>query len=678
MVVEDIEGVARLARELCVQAASTVAQLCDVPGARFWRSTAHRSATPHEMAGANTRFPTVSLCCAQALIALQLEHPEWLGDLDPAVVEVANAIPGQLEIADLSMSSLATEGVPSPFTVAQHIEALGLACRHSGQVTELESFMRTLPGGSIFRLDPEQAGPPAHPFVLYHLVMAFEETVAIIGEAGLPGETRLSDIYDLILAEGMRLLAHYHVGRASPAQIVALAFCGAGLSMHSGGAYDEYAIAGLRAACAGQENSGCWALGRLVREDKDTAPKGIDIEISTYEIAWALADAGARLITRNSGLRVNQFFEELLDAVMLAARYAEASLVVLSDVTPRPNAGWCSDHPYNRPMIESWTSATVLRAGLSLEKLQLAVESARVVRQYSVSRPGDSNWPRFLRWESFRRDSEVDSRAEILTYLDERVVQPIMRSAMGLPSPSDGTMSALLFGPPGTAKTTIARGLADGLGWPVVELNPGIFIERGLELIEAKAREVFDDLHRMERVVVLFDECDELFRARGPSDSSEQMRGITAFVTASMLPKLQRLHDQGRVVFLICTNNFKHLDPAVKRQGRIDHIIGVGPPDEVARRRLVLHELSDLDAQSIARLWTSTERFTRSELSHLLRQFGHRIADDPGDAEHLDTVAQELISQFAPSLNISRDTYIEFMEQQRASSHPHVYRRVRP
>jgi SpoVK/Ycf46/Vps4 family AAA+-type ATPase len=196
-----------------------------------------------------------------------------------------------------------------------------------------------------------------------------------------------------------------------------------------------------------------------------------------------------------------------------------------------------------------------------------------------------------------------------------------------------------------------------------------------LELIEERAREVFDDLHRLERVIVLFDECDELFRARGPTEASEQMRSITAFVTASMLPKLQRLHDDGRVVFFICTNNFPHLDPAIKRRGRIDHIVAVGPPDEHARKRLVQAELgAAVDASSMNRLWTATERFTRSELMHLLRLFRHRLeqlADRSPDA--LDELAGLLIRQFEPSLSISRDMYQEFVLQRQSASHPHIY-----
>ncbi len=150
-------------------------------------------------------------------------------------------------------------------------------------------------------------------------------------------------------------------------------------------------------------------------------------------------------------------------------------------------------------------------------------------------------------------------------------------------------------------------------------LSPGDFIEKGLEYIEAQARLVFDRLQKLYRVVVLFDECDELFRDRQPSNESEPIRNITAFVTASMLPKLQELHDRGQVVFCICTNKFEHLDPAMRRTGRIDHIIPVGPPQKAYRHRIVTDQLrsisySDLKEAAIEQLVDNTEGCVRREI----------------------------------------------------------------
>lgn len=240
------------------------------------------------------------------------------------------------------------------------------------------------------------------------------------------------------------------------------------------------------------------------------------------------------------------------------------------------------------------------------------------------------------------------------------------------------SMSALLFGPPGTAKTTIAKAVADGLSWPVVLLSPGVFIERGLEYIEAQARLVFTDLMNLSRAVVVFDECDELFRTREPTPGLEQTRSITAFVTASMLPKLQDLHDRGKIVFFICTNNFDTMDPAVKRGGRIDHLIAVGPPDEIARQKILSGLVAELRTRSnwnnpiliaaaINELAKGSERFNRSELSRAVHNLQEMAM--PDTEQKARAVALNVIERLTPSLTISASEYTDFLTEKKQYSH---------
>lgn len=79
-------------------------------------------------------------------------------------------------------------------------------------------------------------------------------------------------------------------------------------------------------------------------------------------------------------------------------------------------------------------------------------------------------------------------------------------------------------------------------------------------------------------MVVLFDECEEFFRAR-PDNLRIEARTVGAFITAGMLPRLQRLRDGGWVVFVINSNiEAYELDDAVTRRGRLDRAARVGHP----------------------------------------------------------------------------------------------------
>lgn len=158
--------------------------------------------------------------------------------------------------------------------------------------------------------------------------------------------------------------------------------------------------------------------------------------------------------------------------------------------------------------------------------------------------------------------------------------------------------SALLFGPPGTSKTYLARAIAEYLGWPLVVVTPSEFLGKGLEQVHAQVDEVFRDLMDLRQVVVFFDEMDALAQTREGEDSAEDgkrplnrlLRSLTRtgkgsgdldvtrqLLTTSMLPKLANLWDRKRVIFLMATNHKQQLDPAITRPNRFDLLLCVAP-----------------------------------------------------------------------------------------------------
>jgi hypothetical protein len=165
------------------------------------------------------------------------------------------------------------------------------------------------------------------------------------------------------------------------------------------------------------------------------------------------------------------------------------------------------------------------------------------------------------------------SLAKILT---ERIVEkykPYNAASLRRNAPKD-PLSALLFGPPGTSKTLITEAVATDLDWPLVSLSPSDFVKGSLANVYVQAHEIFEDLMDLSGVVVFFDEMDALVQTRddGHLDIASQ------FLTTMMLPKLTELHDQGRVVFFMATNFQDRFDPAIKRAGRFDLLLCMGPP----------------------------------------------------------------------------------------------------
>jgi hypothetical protein len=162
----------------------------------------------------------------------------------------------------------------------------------------------------------------------------------------------------------------------------------------------------------------------------------------------------------------------------------------------------------------------------------------------------------------------------------------IGRIGKGGEAKDDASYSMILYGPPGSAKTSLAKQIAYDLQWPFLEIGSRSFLREGSDRIDAEADRVFRHCGFLRDVVILFDELEELILDRDTKDTDKASR----LLTTSMLPRIQELRDQRSAVFVFATNRLKSLDIAATRLGRFDIIKYVAYPDLEAKKDLLKKE----------------------------------------------------------------------------------------
>ena len=503
------------------EALEAIISLWDEEAKTFWRSTEHRDrdkGTDRE-----TFFPTVSFCCLQALCEFRAASPDWSTDeLDEVIRSSKTVIIGQ-DINKVESSLSDPDRKLSPFTLAHYIHCL-VAIRRLYPDLDAQICERTR---LATRKLVEEKGigtgildhkSNRHPFVIFHASRACCHAQDLLKtDSTLPNllSKGLEEMLDYVRKTAKELMARHALGPTSASDAIALLFCAATLSLSKNTTDHRFILPALRLCFEKQDSSGCWPLGRVVRENKDQFEG--KLEISTYEVAWtvgALINWCLDYRQNRHSLLSTEESREFLERLIRTAEYAQGTLIPLPKENPTVR-GWCTDHPHEGEMIESWTTSNVLQFTTSLSNLVERINGLTALETFkSAIYPTDESWPRWLRWEKYRKIYEPDTECPILEYIQNNIIEVVKDSPRQLPSSEKRSVSALLFGPPGTQKTSIVKAIADGLGWPIVSLSPGDFIEKGLEYIEPQASEVFGRLHQLCRVVVLFDECDELFRKR--------------------------------------------------------------------------------------------------------------------------------------------------------------------
>ena len=277
-----------------------------------------------------------------------------------------------------------------------------------------------------------------------------------------------------------------------------------------------------------------------------------------------------------------------------------------------------SGHPSGQPAIEDFIAAVARLRGKSSTSVQ------------------SLTWDDVILPAATRR--EFESLGKELVHAEEL-------ARMRLPVPR----GILLWGPPGTGKTQIARVLASQSGLSFLAASSADLKSSSIGASGEKVKQLFERARAQAPCILFLDELDTIARSRDGGDT------MTTEIVAQLLQELDGIGSRpGQVFLLAATNLPDSIDAALL--SRLERKIEVALPDLQARRGIVGLQLGgkpiegDLEAIT-EQLAQATEGLSGRDLQSLVtagtRTALQRAMIEHGDPTKVSIRADDLLEQLA-------------------------------
>ncbi|KAE9459539.1 hypothetical protein C3L33_08514, partial [Rhododendron williamsianum] len=258
--------------------------------------------------------------------------------------------------------------------------------------------------------------------------------------------------------------------------------------------------------------------------------------------------------------------------------------------------------------------------------------------------------------------SDIGALDETKESLQELVMLPLRRPDLfkgGLLKPCRGI---LLFGPPGTGKTMLAKAIASEAGASFINVSMSTITSKWFGEDEKNVRALFTVAAKVSPTIIFIDEVDSMLGQRSRAGEHEAMRKIKNEFMSHWDGLLTKQGE--KILVLAATNRPFDLDEAIIR--RFERRIMVGLPSvenrEKILRTLLAKEKVD-QGRDIKELATMTEGYSGSDLKNLCTTAAYRPVRELIRQERLKDLEKKQTAQEGKNLKDAPDTEAEKEER---------------
>ena len=257
--------------------------------------------------------------------------------------------------------------------------------------------------------------------------------------------------------------------------------------------------------------------------------------------------------------------------------------------------------------------------------------------------------------------------AQIRELVELPLRHPTLFKTIGVKPPK----GILLYGPPGSGKTLIARAVANETGAFFFLINGPEIMSKLAGESESNLRKAFEEAEKNSPAIIFIDEIDSIAPKREKTQGEVERR-----IVSQLLTLMDGLKSRAHVIVMGATNRPNSIDPALRRFGRFDREIDIGVPDETGRLEVLRIHTKNMklaEEVDLERVCKDTHGYVGADLAALCTEAALQCIREKMDVIDLedDTIDAEILNSmcvtndhFSTALGISnpsalRETVVE-------------------